>query len=190
MNVSELILEGERVVFTYERKGALGSTDLYITNRKSIVLHRGAAGGSGLGVMFHDRLAGAHLVCKTYGALKRVGKWLLALGLLTIALWLLIEAAKSSELISSYIVFVKDFTYLRNAGAVLLLGSVLFFLVYKGYRPHRLVLDGGGTSIETPKMPEEKIEEVIRLLTSYRESHTDQPSEEKTFLSFDMPSEE
>ncbi|MHC1593495.1 MAG: hypothetical protein ACXQT1_05395 [Methermicoccaceae archaeon] len=189
MNVSELILEGERVVFTYEHKAVLGYTDFYITDRKSIVLRRGSTGGLSLSAMFHDRLAGASHRPKVYRGLKRLGKWLIVLGVLAFALWLLVEAIKSSQFIANYIVLVRDFTYLRNAGAVLLLAGIFSFLLYWGYRPNRVVLEGGGASVEVPKMPEEKVEEIVRLLTNYRE-HYVKPPEKEPSLSFEIPKED
>ena len=186
MNVSELILEGEKVVLTYEHKAVLGYIDFYITDRKSIVLRRGSTGGLSLRTMFHDRLASASHRSKVYSGLKRLGKWLIVLGVLALALWLLVESIKSSQFIANYIVLVRDFTYLRDAGAALVVGGILSLLLYWGYRPNRVVLEGGGASMEVPKMSEEKVEEVVRLLTNYRECYMKQPEEEPS-ISFEIP---
>lgn len=169
VNISELILDMEQVVFTYEHKAPLGYTDFYITDKKTLLLRRGAAGGLTLGVIFHDQLAGVFTKQKVYGALRKLGKVLLAFGILALLAWITIEYIKSSALISSYIVIVKDFTYLRDSGLALLVAGVVLLFVYWGYRPSRLVLMGGGMAVDVPKLPEEKVEEVVRLLTSYRE---------------------
>jgi len=177
VNVSELILDVERVVFTYEHKTLLGYTDFYITDKKSVLLRRGAVGGLSIGVVFHDQLAGVFTRQRVYGVLKKLGKALLALGILVLLIWIAIDYIKSSPLISSYIVIVKDFTYLRDGGLGLLAAGAALLFMYWGYRPSRLVLMGGGMAIDAPKLPEEKMEEVVRLLTSYKERQMHTPEE-------------
>lgn len=177
MNVSELIPDMEQVVFSYEHKTLLGYTDFYVTDKKSVLLRRGAAGGLSLGVVFHDQLAGVLTRRSVYGVLKKFGKVLLALGIIVLLVWGAIGYIKASPLLSSYIVIVKDFTYLRDIGLALLVAGAALLFMYWGYRPSRLVLMGGGMAIDAPKLPEEKMEEVVRLLTSYKERRMHTPQE-------------